>query len=51
MCFSYKAQIKVQPEIGFSGTAAAFGWYNGNKVHDFSPVKEVIKIIDRVMDI
>ncbi|MBN9293186.1 MAG: hypothetical protein J0G96_04315 [Flavobacteriia bacterium] len=44
VCFSYKAQIKVQPEIGFSGTAAAFGFYNPDKVHDFSPYESHSKM-------
>ena len=34
-CYSQKEKW-AQPEIGISGLVGAFGWYNGNKVHDFS---------------
>lgn len=34
------SQGEIQPEIGFSGNGAAFGFYNTNKVHDWS-VQEI----------
>lgn len=44
ICFSHKAQRKIQPEIGFSGTAATLGFYNPDKVHDFSPYESHAKM-------
>ncbi len=35
-CATMYAQQEIQPEIGFSGNAAAFGFYNTNRVHDWS---------------
>ena len=46
ICFFYKAQRKIQLEIGFSGTAAAFGFYNPDKVHDFSPYESHAKMYE-----